>query len=165
MWKQISLFLILLLSTACKQQPTAVTPPTTPTITITEADKIQIIKTATRWAINHLLSSQDLLQSANNIYLITENLPPAWIPTFTQYPVIPITPTEIQQIAKDNQHILMYLSFTEIQFGPDGIAQITISSIPAAPDGGGAELGGEAKLQFEQTNGEWILTVLWIAVS
>ena len=167
------LFVILLfMLISCAEGQTAVpthtpSPAPTPTssLTITEADKIKLIKIATRWGIGQLPGNNDLVQAENKVYLTTDNLDPTWIPTFDNFQITTRTREEIQQIATAEDRIIMYLAFGDIEFGDDGKAQIVIGNFPVLPDGGGAELGGEAQLEFERINGEWAITMLWIAVS
>jgi hypothetical protein len=60
----------------------------------------------------------------------------------------------------------MYLQFSQVEFGTDGEALITVNNPWAVPQGGEFPLsGGAAQLAFERVDGEWMSTVLWVMVS
>ena len=173
MLKKFSFLLVLLIIVACSEQPTAVSLPTSPpkpthttTPIITEADKVRLIKKAVRWGLGSLPDDNALIQDDNNVYLDTHNLTSDWIPTFDNFHIVTLPQTEIQQKVNAENRNIMYLTFTDIDFGADGKAQITISNPWLVPPGRELPLsGGAAKLEYEKIEGEWVWTVLWVAVS
>jgi hypothetical protein len=93
MYKSFVFPLILLTLVACVQTPTADSAPTliplptqapSPTISlaITEADKAEIIRLATGWALASLPDNHELQYQENTVLLNTKNLNLDWIPTF-----------------------------------------------------------------------------------
>ena len=176
--QKLGFLLMLLTCIACAQSPTAVPastsslsptlPPPTPTtsLDITEADKAEIIRIATGWALHGLPDGDALIYQENTVLLDSDNLKPDWIPTFDSVQIMPQTKSQIQQRAEDEGRNIMYLWFSELEFGDGGEALLTVHNPWAVPKGGDFPLsGGAAQLQFEKVNGEWTPTVLWVMVS
>ena len=178
MSKKLGFLLILLTSIACAKSPTTVPTPATPSppallpptpttsLDITEADKAEIIKIATGWALYGLPDDDALIYQENSVLLDTDNLKPDWIPTFDSVQILPQTRSQIQQRAENEAQNIMYLWFSELEFEDDGKALITVNNPWAASKDVDFPLsGGAAQLQFERVNGEWMHTVLWIMIS
>jgi hypothetical protein len=177
MYERFVFPLILLTLIACARTPTAGSSPTSPplptqtpplitSLAITDGDKAEIIKLTTGWAIGSLPDNHELPYQESSVLLDTENLNPDWIPTLDDVQLVPQTRAQIQQVAESESRNIMYLSFSEVEFGDDGKAVITVYNVWAVPQGGDFPLsGGAGQLEFKRVNGEWKWTVLWIMVS